>query len=133
MIEHKKKAEEKRATELLLEALKTKENDPTTNEPWEGTSADKASQPPEPPVTENADDVVIASSEIEADPRKHHRSQDDIIQTYVPKWGVLVSDAVACPAPDTAKDIGADICRGLSSPRTLWHMPRLILWRLARS
>lgn len=116
MIERKKKkAKEKRVIELLLEALKTKENDPTQNEPSEGTSADRAPQPP--PIIETTDDVVIAPSEVEADPRKRHRSQDDIVQTYVPRWGVLVSDATACPAPDPAKDIGTDVCKGLMLPR----------------
>lgn len=99
----KKKAQERRATELLAEVLRAKETPAATREPLEGTSTEKASLPP--PVTEAVDDMVMASSKIETDPRKRHRSQDDVVQTYIPKWGVLVSYAVAYLAPDTAKDI----------------------------
>lgn len=100
----KKKAEEKRITELLLEALKTKENEPTPIEPSEGTSADRAPQPP--PAIDTANDVVVASSEVEADPRKCHRPHDNIVPNYVPRWCVVVSDVMARPAPDPAKTLG---------------------------
>lgn len=42
---------------------------------------------------------------------------------FVPQWGVLENDAIACLAPSPSRDVGPDLCRGLILPadRALYH------------
>lgn len=82
---------------------------------FEGVSFGRFPSPA--PSVEAVGDTVQGSLEVEVDPQKHPRPQGDIVQTYVPKWGVLVSDVVACPAPTSVKVIGPDICRSDFTPR----------------
>lgn len=60
----------------------------------------------------------LKSSDVEfqLELRKRSRAPRDTIATYIPKWVVLSSHGLACPAPTPAKEIGPDLCRRLMSP-----------------
>lgn len=51
------------------------------------------------------------------EPRKRSRASGGVIETYAPKWGVLSTDALACPTPVSVKEIVPDLCRGLMLPK----------------
>lgn len=61
------------------------------------------------PLKETTDEV---SPQVK-DKRKRIRSDDMVVKTYVPQWGVLENHALVSSAPWPARDIGPDLSRGL--------------------
>lgn len=54
--------------------------------------------------------------DLQADSRKTTRRNEMELKVYAPQWGVLETDNMISPAPDSAKDVGPDLCRGLILP-----------------
>lgn len=63
---------------------------------------------------ENRQILLDLGEQIE--PRKRSRALSGVVETYALKWGVLSTNALACPYPIQAKEIGLDLCRGLRLP-----------------
>lgn len=53
---------------------------------------------------------------IPIEPQKRGRTDDVVVKTYVPQWGVLENDAIIASAPAPTRDVGLDLCRGLVLP-----------------
>lgn len=69
----------------------------------------------EPPVGAQAIEESMESG-VAQGPNKCSRGEEDVIRTYVPKWGMLMTDHICYGVLEESKEVAPDLCRGLMLP-----------------